>query len=77
MRGGSIKTSNNDAYEEIKQDGGQGGAYEMVDIPSRYPPEAVNVKKVYESPCSQPLPAIPRGGEEEEEEVYETIPGDM
>ena len=69
----------------MKQGGGEGGeAYEMVDItptvtaPTRIgPTSAADLEGMYETPFapSQPLPAVPPSNEEEDD-VYEVIPGD-
>ena len=91
-RGNAIKTTSNDAYEEIKQGGGGGGgrgaeAYEMVDItPTVTTPtkisltSAADLEGMYETPSasSQPLPAMPPLPEtnDEEDGIYEVIPGD-
>ena len=84
--GGAIKTSSNEAYEEMKQGGGeQGEAYEMMDITPTVttptPAAPADQEGTYEIPSasSQPLPAIPpeeAKEKEEEDGVYETIPGD-
>ena len=97
-RGNTIKTTSNDAYEEIKQGGGGGGgavrggrrggeAYEMVDItPTVTTPtkisltSAADLEGMYETPfaSSEALPAMPPLPEtnEEEDGIYEVIPGD-
>ena len=84
--GDAIKTSSNEAYEEMKQGGGeQGEAYEMMDITPTVttptPAAPAEQEGMYEIPSasSQPLPAIPPEDAKEKEEddgVYETIPGD-
>ena len=76
-----ILTSTNAAYEQ----GQAGEGYEMVDIPPRGP-SAANIEGMYEvpvaPPAKQPLPptppppAQPSAQPGEEDEVYETIPGD-
>ena len=84
--GDAIKTSSNEAYEEMKQEGGeQGEAYEMMDITPTVttptPAAPADQEGMYEIPSasSQPLPAIPPEEAKEKEEddgEYETIPGD-
>ena len=84
--GDAINTSSNEAYEEMKQGGGeQGEAYEMMDITPTVttptPTAPADQEGMYEIPSasSQPLPAIPpeeAKEKEEEDGVYETIPGD-
>ena len=84
--GDAIKTSSNEAYEDMKQGGGeQGEAYEMMDITPTVttptPAAPADQEGMYEIPSasSQPLPAIPPEEAKEKEEddgVYETIPGD-
>ena len=84
--GDAIKTSSNEAYEEMKQGRGeQGEAYEMMDITPTVttptPAAPVDQEGMYEIPSasSQPLPTIPPEEvkeKEEEDGVYETIPGD-
>ena len=90
-KGGVIQTTSNEAYEEMKQGGGGGGgeAYEMMDITATVttttkigPTSAADLKGMYETPSasSQPLPAVPplpeTNEKEEEDSVYEVIPGD-
>ena len=81
--GDAIKTSSNEAYEDMKQGGGE--AYEIMDITPTVttptPAAPVDQEGMYEIPSasSQPLPAIPPEEAKEKEEddgVYETIPGD-
>ena len=83
-KGGAIQTTNNEAYEEMKQGGGGGGgggesgeAYEMMDItpnvttPTKIGPTSVaNLEGMYETPSasSQPLPAVPPPPETNEKE---------
>ena len=62
----AIKTSSNEAYEDMKQGGGeQGEAYEMMDITPTVttptPAAPADQEGMYEIPSasSQPLPAIP------------------
>ena len=83
--GGAIKTSSNEAYEDMKQGGGeQGEAYKMMDITPTVttptPAAPADQEGMYEIPSasSQPLPAIPpeEAKEKEEDGVYEAIPGD-
>ena len=90
VQGVAIKTSNNAAYEMMKQGGEPEEGYEEVASPPRGPPPA-NQEGMCEvpspPPSRDPLPAIPppvaAAGEEEEEEeeeeegVYEIIPGDQ
>ena len=78
--------SSNKAYEDMKQGRGeQGEAYEMMDITPTMttptPAAPADQEGMYEIPSasSQPLPAIPPEEAKEKEEddgVYETIPGD-
>ena len=63
----------------MKQGGGeQGGAYEMIDVTPTVatptPAAPTDQQGMYEIP-SAPLPAIPHEEEEEEDGVYEVIPG--
>ena len=67
----------------MKPGGGQGEAYELIDIPSSGTTPAADPEGTYETPSapSQPLPSTPlpseaKDEEEEEEGVYEAIPGD-
>ena len=77
--GGTIKTSTNEAYGEVKR---EGKGYEMVDIPPSGPTAPANDEEgMYESTSvsTQPLPPIPPTAtdkEEDEDGVYESIPGD-
>ena len=80
MQEGGIQTTTNEAYEKTKESRIQGGDYEMINIP-----ETVSASKgeMCESPSattSLPLPAIPTPTSdkenEEEDVVYEAIPGD-
>ena len=77
--GGTIKTSTNEAYGEVKR---EGESYEMVDIPPSGPTAPANDEEgMYESTLvsTQPLPPIPPTAtdkEEDEDGVYESIPGD-
>ena len=77
--GGTIKTSTNEAYGEVKR---EGEGYEMVDIPPSGPTAPTNDEEgMYESTSvsTQPLPPIPPTAidkEEDEDGVYESIPGD-
>ena len=89
--GVAVKTNPNTAYEMMKQHG-QGGRlvddYEPISSPPGGPPPDVDEKYDIPSPPTshQPLPAIPPpvapptasnvGVSEEEEGVYESIPGD-
>ena len=85
VEGVAIKTSDNAAYELMKQGRGEPEeeGYELVASPPRGPPVA-NVEEMYEvpsvPPSRDPLPAIPppvaRAEDEVEEGVYEVIPGD-
>ena len=74
-----MKTSTNEAYGEVKR--GEEG-YEMVDIaPSGPIPPANDEEGMYESTSvsTQPVPPIPPTAtdkEEDEDGVYESIPGD-
>ena len=79
----AIKTSSNEAYEMVKR-GRPDDVYELIDSPPRGPPRA-SQEGMYEVPSAPPchyrLPAIPppvggAGEKEEEDAVYETIPGD-
>ena len=86
MEGGTIQTSDNAAYEMMKQGEGEPekNGYELVDTPPKGPP----VTEMYDVPSPPPashgsLPAIPlpmpKGDnkkEEGEEVVYEIISGD-
>ena len=90
VKGVSIATSTNAAYEMMKQGPGvESEGYGV--IPQRGGPTLTSIEAAYEIPsvpdhCDQPLPDIPyplcktgqeKDDEEEEEEgVYETIPGD-
>ena len=90
VKGVSIATSTNAAYEMMKQGPGvESEGYEVIDVPQRGGPTLTNIEAAYEIPSvpDQPLPDIPsplcktgqeKDDEEEEEEdgVYETIPGD-
>ena len=86
VEGVAIKTSSNAAYEMMKQGGEPEEGCEEVASPLRGPPPA-NQEGMYEvpspPPSRDPLPAIPppvpAAGEEEEDEegVYEIIPGDQ
>ena len=92
MEGTAIKTTGNAAYGVMKQGVGEPeSGYEMVDTsPPGGPPPADEGDK-YDVPasphCREPLPATPTvgragkpnsppGGGEEEDGVYEIIPGD-
>ena len=74
-----ITTSTNAAYEVMKQGPGEPVGYETVDVPQRGPTQAY-VEGEYEVPSAPqpPLPDLPpsKTAEEEEEGVYEAIPGD-
>ena len=79
--GGTINTSTNEAYGEVKR--GEGEGYEMVDIPPSGPTAPANDEEgMYESTSvsTQPLPRIPPTATDKEKEdedgVYEAIPGD-
>ena len=89
--GSAIQTTSNEAYEKMKQGGGggRGEAYEMMDVtpivttPNKIgSTSAADMEGMYETPSasSQPLPAVPPPPEtnekEEEDGVYEVIPGD-
>ena len=93
VKGVSITTTTNAAYEMVKQEGGT-HEYDLVsEPPGTYPPPAKDLGVAYETPSlppsHQPLPAIPLpvatppsekvgvAGEEEEEGVYDSIPGDQ
>ena len=79
-----IKTTDNTAYEQMKQGLGEPDdeGYELIACHPREPP-MTGVEKMCEVPSAppgrDPLPAIPppvaRAGDEEEG-VYEVIPGD-
>ena len=82
VKGVSIATSTNAAYELMKQ--GQRvseGGYEVIDVHQRGA-TLTSVEAAYEVPSvhDQPLPDIPPPNEAseevEEEGVYEAIPGD-
>ena len=73
--GGTIKTSSNEAYGEVKR--GEGEGYEMVDIPPSGP--TADDEDESTSVSTQRLPPIPPTAtdkEEDEDGVYEAIPGD-
>ena len=87
VKGVSIKTSTNAAYEMMKQGPGvESEGYEV--IPQRGGPTLTSIEAAYEVPSvpDQPLPDIPSplcktgqekdDDEEDEDGVYETIPGD-
>ena len=87
VKGVSIATSTNAAYEMMKQGPGvESEGYEV--IPQRGGPTLTSIEAAYELPSvpDQPLPDIPsplcktgqeKDDEEEDEDgVYETIPGD-
>ena len=90
IEGVAVKTNPNTAYEMMKQYG-QGGRladdYELINSPPGGPPPDVDEKYDIPSPPTphQPLPAIPLpvapplasnvGVAEEQEGVYEIIPG--
>ena len=89
VKGVSIATSTNAAYEMMKQGPGvESEGYEVIDVPQRGGPTPTSIEAAYEfaSVPDQPLPDIPsplcktgqeKDDEEEEEDgVYETIPGD-
>ena len=90
VKGVSIATSTNAAYEMMKQGlGVESEGYEVIDVPQRGGPATLtSIEAAYEilSVPDQPLPDIPsplcntgqeKDDEEEEEDgVYETIPGD-
>ena len=89
VKGVSIATSTNAAYEMMKQGlGVESEGYEVIDVPQRGGPTLTSIEAAYEIPSvpDQPLPDIPsplcktgqeKDDEEEEEDgVYETIPGD-
>ena len=89
VTGVSIATSTNAAYEMMKQGlGVESEGYEVIDVPQRGGPTLTSIEAAYEIPSvpDQPLPDIPsplcktgqeKDDEEEEEDgVYETIPGD-
>ena len=81
----TIKTTENAAYELMKQGGGEPDdeGYELVASSPRGPPVASG-EGLYEVPSAppsrDPLPAIPppvaRAEDEEEERVYDIIAGD-
>ena len=83
----SIVTSTNAAYEMMKQGPGvESEGYEVIDVPQRGGPTLTSIEAAYEVPSvpDQPLPDIPsplcktgqeKDDEEEEDGVYETIPG--
>ena len=83
--GVTIKTTDNAAYELMKQGRGEPEeeGYELVASPPRGSSVA-NVEVMYEVPSAPPrcdplpaiLPPVARAGDEEEEGVYEVIPGD-
>ena len=82
----AIPTTTNRAYELMKQGGGREGRheYEMVSAPPAAPsPASKPLEEMYEIPSQplpaareQPLPAVP-AAKEEEEGVYDSIPGDQ
>ena len=79
VMGVSLTTSTNDAYNTMKQDHVLSEGYELMNAPQKEP----NVESAYESPSvlSQPIPDIPptcktEENEDDEEEVYEVIPGE-
>ena len=87
VKGVSIATSTNAAYEMMKQGPGvESEGYEV--IPQRGGPTLTSIEAAYEVPSvpDQPLPDIPsplcKSGQEKDDEeededgVYETIPGD-
>ena len=87
MKGVSIATSTNAAYEMMKQGPGiDSEGYEMMDVAQRKGRgEEANIEAAYDVPSvpDQPLPDIPsplktgqEKNDEEEDGVYETIPGD-
>ena len=86
MEGVSIKTSDNAAYEIVKQGQGEPGeeGYELVSLSRARGPPVAKVEGTYEvpsvPPSCDPLPAVPlpvaRTEDDEEEGVYEIIPGD-
>ena len=79
----AIKTSDNAAYEIVKQGQGEPGeeGYELISPSRAREPPVAKVEGMYEvpsvPPSHDPLPAIPppasRAGDEG---VYEIIPGD-
>ena len=88
IEGVAITTTPNTAYETMKQGGRVGGEYEVVNSPPGGPPLSKDLEGMYEVPSPPsshqpvPLPVAPPtpgnvgGAGEEEEEVYEPIPGD-
>ena len=86
VKGVSIATSTNAAYEMMKQGlGVESEDYEVIDVPQRGGPTLTGVEAAYELPSvtDQPLPDTPSplcktGQEKDDDEdgVYETIPGD-
>ena len=82
-----ITTATNEAYGKVKGTERDDG-YELTDISSpRPPPSSAKLEEMYEVPSSpsavsQPLPSLPppssavAQSEEEEETVYDVIPGD-
>ena len=90
VTGVSIATSTNAAYEMMKLGlGVESEGYEVIDLPQRGGPTLTSIEAAYEIPSvpDQPLPDIPSSlcktgqekddkEEEEEDGVYETIPGD-
>ena len=85
VKGVSITTSTN-AYEMMKQGlGVESEGYELIDAPQRGGPALTSIEAAYELPSvtDQPLPDIPSplcktGQEKDDDEdgVYEIIPGD-
>ena len=83
VKGVSIATSTNAAYEMMKQGLGlESEDYEVIDVPQRGGP---TLTAAYELPSipDQPLPDIPsplcktgQENDDDEDGVYETIPGD-
>ena len=80
--GVSLTTSTNAAYNTMKQDLVLLKGYELMNAPQNEP-KVTNVEPAYESPSvlSQPIPDIPptcktEENEDDEEEVYEVIPGE-
>ena len=86
VKGVSITTSTNGAYEMMKQGlGVESEGYEVIDVQQRGGPTLTGVEAAYELPSipDQPLPDTPSplcktGQEKDDDEdgVYETIPGD-
>ena len=82
----AITTANNKAYGKVKVEEKNEG-YELTDFSSSPPSSSAKLEEMYELPSSssavsQPLPSLPppssavAQSEEEEETVYDVIPGD-